>query len=76
MPYIVINGFKDTKDNNTVYKPGDPYPKTNHKPSKKRIEKLLKVHPKYKRVFIKEVEEEAKEITEEEGKAKKPSSKK
>lgn len=57
MPYKVINVFKDTKDNNTVYAVGEEYPKTDHKPSKKRIEELQKKHPKYKRKFIEEVKE-------------------
>jgi len=63
MPYKVINKFKDSKDNNTLYEVGDEYPKGDYKPTKKRIEELSKEHKHYKRVFIQEVEsnEETKE---------------
>lgn len=52
MKYEVINEFID-KDK-THYKVGDTYPEKG-KPTKKRIEELSKEHPKYKRIFIKEV---------------------
>jgi hypothetical protein len=54
MSYIVISKFKDT--DNTVYEVNKPYPAKGKKPTKKRIEELSKIHPKYKRAFIKEVE--------------------
>lgn len=56
MTYKVINIFIDSEDNNTLYKVGDDYPKGDHKPTKKRIEELSKVHPKYKVAFLKEKE--------------------
>ncbi|MGD6894294.1 hypothetical protein [Bacillus infantis] len=62
--YKVVNAFKDAEDNNTRYKAGDPYPKGDHKPTKKRIEELSSVHPEHNLVFIKsveDVEEEEKE---------------
>jgi len=60
MPYKVVNSFIDKEDNNTLYEVGEEYPKGDHKPTKKRIEELSKIHPKYKRVFIEEVKEEKK----------------
>jgi len=57
MAYKVINRFKDTQDNNTVYEVGEEYPKGEYKPTKKRIAELSKEHPKYKRIFIEEVKE-------------------
>lgn len=68
MPYKVINQFLDKEDNEKLYDVGEEYPKGDHRPSKKRIEELSKVHPKYKRAFIEEVKEEKK--------TEKPSSKK
>jgi predicted transcriptional regulator len=62
MPYIVVSRFKDTQDNNSIYKKGDTYPKGDYKPTKKRIEELSNgEHPKYKRVFIEEVKEPEKQ---------------
>ena len=58
--FKVVNDFTDLEDNKTLYKVGEEYPKGDHKPSKKRIEELSGVHPKYKRVFIEEVKEESK----------------
>ena len=54
MAYKVINKFIDTENDNTLYNVGDEYPKGDHKPTKKRIEELSKVHPKYKVSFIEE----------------------
>lgn len=59
--YRVINEFRDTRDNRKLYKVGDEYPKGAHKPTKKRINELLKEHPKYKCAFIEEVKEKDKE---------------
>jgi hypothetical protein len=61
MHFKVVNEFKDTKDKNTIYKVGEVYPKTEHKPSEKRIKELSGVHPKYKRVFIEKIEEKQSE---------------
>lgn len=57
MAYKVVNKFIDTDDNNKLYRSGDEYPKGDYKPTKKRISELSKVHPKYNRVFIKEVKD-------------------
>lgn len=63
--YKVINAFRDLKDKETLYSIGDEYPKTSHKPTKKRIEELSKVHPVHNVIFIEaigiDVEEEEKE---------------
>jgi len=56
MAYKVINKFIDSEDNNTLYKVGDEFPKGDHKPTKKRIDELSKVHPKYKLAFLEEKE--------------------
>lgn len=57
MPYKVINNFID-KEDNTLYRLGEEFPKGDSKSTKKRINELLKVHPKYKRAFIEKVEVE------------------
>ncbi|MEK5215310.1 hypothetical protein [Psychrobacillus sp. FSL H8-0487] len=57
MAYEVINKFIDSEDNNTLYNVGDKYPKGDFKPTKKRIDELSKVHPKYKVAFVKEKEQ-------------------
>lgn len=58
MKYKVVNNFEDTLDDNKLYEAGDPYPKGDYKPTKKRIAELSKKHPKYKRVFIEEIKDE------------------
>ena len=57
MKYKVINSFTDVEDNNAFYDVGDDYPKGNFKPTKKRIDVLSTLHPKYRLNFIEEVEE-------------------
>lgn len=61
MAYKVIKRFKDKEDDNTIYEVGDEYPKGSYKPTKKRIDELSKVHPKYNRIFIEEVKKATKE---------------
>lgn len=61
MSYEVVNRFKDTEDNGIIYEVGESYPKDGHKPTKKRIGELTKLHPKYKVVFIEEVKEQQEE---------------
>lgn len=62
MPYEVLNNFRDTKDPNdsddkkVIYEGGEEYPRDGYEPPEARIEELSKEHPKYERVFIKEVE--------------------
>ncbi|MDX1769943.1 MAG: hypothetical protein R3328_00310 [Planococcaceae bacterium] len=72
MNYKVISAFKDADDNMTRYKVGDDYPQGSYKPTKKRIAELMEKHPKYNRVFLKEVELEEPPKKE----VKKPSAKK
>jgi len=60
MKYKVINRFTDVEDNNTVYEIGDEFPKGNFKPTKKRIDDLSKVHPRYKYIFIEEEKQKSK----------------
>lgn len=55
MEYKVISDFNDTDDNMTRYKVGDDYPRGSYKPAKKRIAELMEKHPRYKKVFLKEV---------------------
>lgn len=57
MAYKVINEFIDAEEK-TRYKVGDTFPKDGSKPSKKRFEELSVIHPKRKRIFIEEVEDE------------------
>lgn len=81
MPYEVVNEFRDLKDpkdsddNKVIYTPRNKYPREgDYAPDEKRIKELSVKHKKYKRVFIKEVEESN---TATESKSnKKPSSKK
>lgn len=69
--YKVINAFYDTEDNNTHYDVGNPYPKTDFKPTKKRIEELSKKHPEYKVAFIAPVIAEEKKAAEDNKKSEK-----
>ena len=60
MAFKVLNKFKD-KDGH-LYQAGDVYPAEGKKaPAKKRVEELSQKHPKYKKVFITEVEKQAEE---------------
>ena len=59
MTYKVIAEFRDKEDNNTFYIVNEAYPKGDHKPSKKRLEELLEVHPKHRTAFIKEVKKKS-----------------
>lgn len=53
--YKVINKFIDL-DNKTLYNVGEGFPKGNSKPTKKRINELLSIHPKYNCAFIEVIE--------------------
>lgn len=55
--YVVINAFKDTKDNNYKYNVGDEYPREGKRVNKNRAESLCEMHPVHKKVFLKAVEE-------------------
>ena len=55
MAHKVIKEFIDSEDK-THYKVGDAFPKGDTKPTKKRIEELSNVHPRYKVAFIQEKE--------------------
>ena len=63
MGYKVIKPFKDKEDNNKKYKAGDVYPKGEYKPTKKRLEELSEIHPRYNTAFIEEVKEEEKKTS-------------
>lgn len=52
MSYKVINPFKDKEDNDTLYQKGENYPKGDFKPTKKRLELLLTIHPTRQLTFI------------------------
>lgn len=58
MLYRVINDFID-KEDNTLYRVGEGFPKGDSKPSKKRINELKKKHLKYNKAFIEEVKTKA-----------------
>lgn len=55
--YEVIRAFRDSKHNDHLYEVGDSYPVSGSKPTKARIEELLKGTNKYGRVYLKEVDE-------------------
>lgn len=57
MAYRVIHRFYDSMDNSHVYAVGDEYPRKGHKPTKKRIEELTKVHHLHKVAFIEEIKD-------------------
>ncbi|UFU00364.1 hypothetical protein KO561_05305 [Radiobacillus kanasensis] len=67
MPFKVLNFFRDTKDpqdseqNKVIYEVGHEYPRKGYQPPEERIAELTKKHPKYKRVFIEEVQPEGEE---------------
>ena len=63
--YEVIHRFKDSEDNNHIYKVGDIYPREGLEPTKKRIKELSTDKNKIGEVLIKKVEEEAEEVVEE-----------
>lgn len=65
MAYTVINRFRDADGH--VYEVGETYPLDGLESTEARLEELSKVHPKYKRVFIEQAEEQ-KSLTEEEEK--------
>ncbi|MDX8359821.1 hypothetical protein [Cytobacillus sp. IB215316] len=60
MPYKVINNFID-KETNSFYEVGEEYPKDNEEPTEKRIDELSKKHPKYRKIFIEEIESDLKD---------------
>ncbi|WP_419962178.1 hypothetical protein [Psychrobacillus sp. BM2] len=66
MKYKAINKFIDKENEDTLYNVGDEYPKGDYKPTKKRIDELSKVHPKYKAAFIKQKEPPASNKTKKE----------
>lgn len=51
----VVNQFEDI--NGHVYNPGDVYPAEGFEADEKRIDFLSKVHPKYKKIFLSDVQE-------------------
>lgn len=56
--YKVISNFRDSKDNNRLYKIGEEYPAVDApKPSKARINELVKGENAYSMVFIEEIKE-------------------
>lgn len=55
--YEVIRAFRDSKHNDHLYEVGDSYPASGSKPTKARIEELLKGTNKYGRVYLREVED-------------------
>lgn len=55
--YKVIRKFHDTKNTDHVYDVGDLYPVTGYKPTKTRINELLKGTNKYGRIYLEEIKE-------------------
>ena len=60
---VVYNIWKDKKDNDHIYKKGEPYPREGLKPTKKRINELSSKKNKIGEVLIEavKVEKEDKE---------------
>ena len=60
--YKVISDFRDSKDNNRLYKVGEEYPAVDApKPAKARI-KVLEGENDYNMVFIEEIKETPKPV--------------
>ena len=55
--YEVVRAFRDSKNNEHFYEVGDMYPVANYKPTKARIEELVKGTNKNGNVYLKEVTE-------------------
>lgn len=56
--YRVISDFRDLKNNNHLYRVGEEYPVLGYKPTKVRIEELVKGKNKYGKIFIEEIGDE------------------
>lgn len=54
--YEVINRFRDTDGH--IYEVGDVYPRVGKKATKKRIETLSTTKNKYKKIYIKKVDDD------------------
>lgn len=56
--YKVVRAFRDSENNDQYYGVGDTYPVAGYKPTKGRIEKLVKGTNKNGKVYIEEVKED------------------
>lgn len=52
----VVNVFKETEHDGHIYSVGDVYPAEGYEADSKRVEFLSQVHPKYKKIFLADVE--------------------
>lgn len=52
--YEVIKAFRDSKNNDHLYEVGDTYPVPGYKPTKARIEELVKGKNRFGVAFLKE----------------------
>ena len=59
MSYIVTRAFKDSMDNDRLYRVGDVYPAGGGKVNKKRVEELLMGTNRNGKVYIREETEPA-----------------
>lgn len=53
--FEVIKAFRDSKNNGHLYEVGDTYPVSGYKPSKTRVEELVKGKNKFGAAFLKEI---------------------
>lgn len=53
--FEVIKAFRDSKNNGHLYEVGDTYPIPGHKPTKARVEELVKGKNKFGVAFLKEI---------------------
>lgn len=56
--FEVVRAFRDAKNNDHYYAVGDTYPVSGYKPTKARIEELVKGTNKNGKVYLKEVKEQ------------------
>lgn len=54
---VVYKAFKDSEDNNYIYKKGDIYPREGLEPTKKRIKELASGKNKIGKILIQKIEE-------------------
>lgn len=52
----VVNPFQAVEHNNHFYKAGDTYPAQGFQAEKERVQFLSKVHPKYKKIYLTDVQ--------------------
>lgn len=58
----VVNRFKESEHEGHVYEPGDTYPAEGFEANSERIAFLAQVHPKYKKIYLADIQEDEEEF--------------